>query len=119
MHTVEWRSIFFTKNLQIILTCANVRFMTQNKRHPITRYMQRLELTNAEFAEKIGVTRQRVSQIINQPGENISVKLAKKIVETSRGRVRYDELFNWAPVPKSKQKGAPRAASKTKRAGGA
>jgi|TARA_R110000751_G_scaffold45466_3_gene103116 DNA-binding XRE family transcriptional regulator len=90
--------------------------MTKWKSHPISKYMDRFELTNTDFAEKLGVTRQRVSQIINQPGGTISVKLARKIVEITAGEVKYDDLFNWVPMTKAKKRAATKAGNKPERA---
>ncbi len=90
--------------------------MTKWKKHPITRYMERFDLTNADFAEKIGSSRQRLSQIINQPGGTISVKLAKRIVEATAGRVKYDDLFEWVPMTKARKRAATKAGNKPERA---
>lgn len=58
----------------------------------LKEYLFRKDISQVEFAEKLGVTRETVSRIVKQRN-NPSPKLAKKIEELTNGEVTAMELL--------------------------
>ena len=62
-------------------------------KHRIAAYCEQMGLSHAEFAEEIGVTRQRVSQIINDISPP-SPSLGKVIIDKSGGAITWSDLYD-------------------------
>lgn len=64
--------------------------------HPIKVYCERHGLTQAEFAERIGLSAAYVSQVIRGV-ERMGREAAEKIVAATGGELTFDALFGWRP----------------------
>ncbi len=64
--------------------------------HPIKAYCERHELTQADFAERVGLSAAYVSQVIRGV-ERMGREAAEKIVAATDGELTFDALFGWRP----------------------
>lgn len=57
----------------------------------LRRYLEREEISQAEFARRIGVTRGRVYQLITMSDQTPTLELAAAIEKETRGAVKMAE----------------------------
>ncbi len=64
--------------------------------HPIKVYCERHGITQAEFAQRVGLSAAYVSQV-SRGIEHMGREAAQKIVAATDGELTFDALFGWRP----------------------
>ena len=64
--------------------------------HPIKRYCERHDLTQAEFATRVGLSAPFVSEVIRGV-YRLGRDGARKVVNATRGELSFDALLGWDP----------------------
>ena len=59
----------------------------------LDKYLKNNEVSQADFARRVGVTRHHISQIVNNL-RNPSLELATIIEQATKGEVSMKDLFN-------------------------
>lgn len=74
------------------------------EQHPIKKYCEATEISQAEFARRVGLSAPYVSQIINSAAD-IGRVAAKTIVAQTGGEITLLELLTWHSDPASRDSG--------------
>ena len=64
--------------------------------HPIRRYCEKHGLRQAHFADRCGLSKPYISQIINGR-QKVGANAARDIVAASGGEITFEELLTWKP----------------------
>jgi len=75
-----------------LFLCAIIRSMKNPIAEKLKLHIRLQGLTNSQYAQKIGYTRQHLNWCIREPGK-MGVKLARAISEESGGKISAAELL--------------------------
>lgn len=64
--------------------------------HPIKAYCAAHDMTQADFAQRVGLSAAYVSLVIRGV-EKLGREAAEKIVDNTGGELTFDALFGWRP----------------------
>lgn len=81
-----------------------MRRISQMKQHPIKQYCEEMEIPQAEFARRMGLSAPYISQIIHGAAE-IGRVAAQTIVAKTGGEITLLELLTWQAPPASRGSG--------------